>query len=96
MKTLLLIILLVVILFIIFSQNYEIARREEYKKLIDDVKTFSYFVGNCSITKENADTIKEQIKYFNGRDEMDISKEYSDLIWGINQLYIKRFIQGLK
>ena len=92
MKTFLVILLIIaIILFIIYGQYIELKYREGKKALLNDLKTFSYFVGNCKITSENKELILTRIKEYRSKNVLYESKEYSDLIFDIFTLYVKRF-----
>lgn len=85
------IVIVAVLVFIVWMQSIIIVEKTKYKELMDDLKTFSYFVGNCQITLENKKTIMYKLKEYNSMNEL--SEELKNLIWKINQLYIKRFIK---
>lgn len=91
METVIIIMIILVIGFMIFGQYKELVSQTEYKKLLDELKTFSYFVGNCTINTKNKEIISAKLKEYNNMDKWQFA-EFSDLIWKINQLYIKRFL----
>lgn len=92
MKTFLVVLLIIaVILFIIYGQYVELQYRASKRALLDELKTFSYFVGNCTITNKNKETILTRIKEYRSRNIFYESHEYNELIFDIFTLYVKRF-----
>ncbi len=94
MKTTLIIILIFLVLSVLlWGQFEEIKFKANYKKLLDEVITFSYFVGNCNITPENKEIIVNRLKEFRKKNALYYSKEYSDRLSEITILYYKRFLK---
>lgn len=94
MKIILISILLILVLgFAIWCQYKELKFRDEYNKLLDEVITFSYFVGNCNITPENKETIINRLKEFRKKNALYSSKRYTDLLNEITLLYYRRFLK---
>lgn len=91
MKTAILIVIIIAIGLMIMGQYQELKSQTERKRMLDDLKTFSYFVGNCTVNTKNKETISSRLKEYNNLDECRFG-EFSDLLWKINQLYIKRFL----
>ena len=61
-----------------------------YKVLYEDLKTFKYFVENCSVSTINRDTILRRLKIERDRDEVE-EPDYGNLLNDIAQIYLKRF-----
>jgi hypothetical protein len=73
-------------LVILWIQKIEYA----YRVLYEDLKSFKYYVENTPINNVSHGNIINRIKLERARHEM-CEKEYSDLVWEITLIFIKRF-----
>ena len=88
------IVILIGIGVFIFTIIFNIRQAEyAYKVLFEDLKTFKYFVENCSVSTINRDTILKRIKIERARDEVE-EPEYGNLLNDITQIYVRRFAIG--
>lgn len=81
--------LLCLILWGIFEEQ---DMRYKYKVALNELKIFSYFVGNCRITEKNKETVKRRLKEFRASEFASVASEFTDTLWKCEQLYIKRFL----
>lgn len=63
-----------------------------YRVLFEDLKTFKYFVENCSIDPRNRDIIIGRLKIERARTEMEAA-DYGNMVNDIAQIYLRRFYQ---
>lgn len=85
-------LILLVLAIVLYFQQKEVEYKHKSKKILDDLKTFSYFVSNCTINKKNKEIVAAKIKEFQKQTGYMASREFDDLLLNVYKVYIKRFI----